>query len=220
MVLDKKRTAVDPILTFFAQRFIRINPDVFTWTSLIFALIAGLFFYLSTEPNEIIIHYLLYGSLFVFLNGLFDAIDGKIARITQTASPRGDFLDHALDRYADVCIIGGIALSAWCDTRIGVFAITGMLLTSYMGTQAQAVGLKRMYAGLLGRADRIAILIIVPIIQYIMIYYHYPYLWNLSLIEWAMIYLAVVGNITAIQRFTSTLIYFKKEKIKKRRGKK
>ena len=35
-----------------------------------------------------------------------------------------------------------------------------------MGTQAQAVGAGREYAGLLGRADRLVVLAIVPVIQY------------------------------------------------------
>ena len=39
-------------------------------------------------------------------------------------------------------------------------------MLSYMGTQAQAVGAGREYAGLLGRADRLIVLMLVPIIHY------------------------------------------------------
>ena len=38
--------------------------------------------------------------------------------------------------------------------QIGVFALTGVLMSSYLGTQAQAVGVGRYYGGILGRADR------------------------------------------------------------------
>ncbi len=38
--------------------------------------------------------------------------------------------------------------------QIGVFALTGVLMASYLGTQAQAVGVGRYYGGLLGRSDR------------------------------------------------------------------
>lgn len=214
MVLDKKRDSIDPILHFFAKNLSRFNPDVFTWIALLFAALSGFFFYISTPDNELIRYYLFFASIFVFLNGLFDAIDGKIAKLNKTTSLRGDFLDHALDRYADVCIVGGIALSQWCDMRIGIFALVGMLLTSYMGTQAQAVGFKRMYAGLLGRADRLVILMVVPIIQHILIQMDLVFLWHFTLIEWAMIYLAIMGNFTAIQRFYSTLKHFKKIKRK------
>ncbi len=125
------------------------------------------------------------------------------------ASKRGDFLDHAIDRYADVFMVGGLALSSWCDVRIGLLAIVGMLLTSYMGTQAQAIGYKRDYSGLLGRADRLVLLMITPLIQHIILHYNFQMPWGFSLLEWVLIYFAVMGNITAVQRFYSTLEWFK-----------
>jgi archaetidylinositol phosphate synthase len=167
----------------------------------------GLFFYFSSPDFELV-NFFLYGAVFfVFLNGLFDAIDGKVAKLTNKISKRGDFLDHALDRFADVLIVGGLALSPWCRyPAIGLLAIVGMLLTSYMGTQAQAVGYKREYSGLLGRADRLALLMIAPIIQHILLYYsNFELPFGLFLLEWVLIYFAVIGNITAIQRFYSTL---------------
>lgn len=212
MVLDRKRDSIDPILYFFSKPLSRFHPDVFTWIALVFALLSGLCFYLSSPVYEKTSWFLLLGSLLIFLNGLFDAIDGKIAKLTKTSSKHGDFLDHALDRYADIFIVGGIALSMWCDLRIGFFALVGMFLTSYMGTQAQAVGYKRVYGGILGRADRLVLLIFIPIIQYMLIQIDMSFIYGFSLIEWAMIYLSIMGNITAIQRFVSTLRYFKKEK--------
>jgi len=81
-----------------------------------------------------------------------------------------------------------------------------------MGTQAQAVGHKRDYSGLLGRADRIVLLMIVPLIQHILLHYSSIQLpLGFSLLEWMLIWFAVVGNITAVQRFYSTLKYFKKK---------
>jgi len=211
MVLESQRENIDPLLSVVAKRFSKIHPNVLTWLSLVFAFIAGLFFYFSS-PNYELANYYLYGAvLFVFLNGFFDAVDGKVAKLTNSVSKKGDFLDHALDRYADVFIVGGLALnSLWCDTRIGLLAIVGMLLTSYMGTQSQAVGYKREYAGLLGRADRLVLLMIMPLIQHILLHYDFQMPWDLSLLAWVLIYFAVVGNITAVQRFYSTLKWFKK----------
>jgi len=209
MVLDKQRENVDPILLVIAKRFKKVNPNTLTWISLVFALIAGIFFYFSSPELELINFYLYGAVLFVFLNGLFDAIDGKVAKLTNKTSKRGDFLDHALDRYADVFMVGGLALSAWCRyPSIGLLAIVGMLLTSYMGTQAQAVGYKREYSGLLGRADRIVILMIAPIIQHLLLHYPIKLPLDFSLLEWVLIYFAVVGNVTALQRFYSTLKWF------------
>ena len=213
MVLDSQRKNIDPLISVFARVFLKVNPDILTWASVVAAFIAGLFFYFSTPDMELVNYFLIGAVIFVFLNGFFDAIDGKVAKLTNKASLRGDFLDHALDRYADVLIVGGLALSPWCikNPQIGLLAIVGMLLTSYMGTQAQAVGCKRNYSGLLGRADRIVLLMFAPAIQHILLYYHYQMPWGLSLLEWVLIYFAVVGNLTAVQRFYSTLRWFRKK---------
>lgn len=211
MVLDKKRDSVDPVLNVIAKRFSKINPDVLTWFALVFAVISGIFFYFSSPDQELANYYLFIAALFVFLNGFFDAIDGKVAKLAKKESLRGDFLDHALDRYADVFMVGGLALSAWCRPSIGLLAIIGMLLTSYMGTQSQAIGHKRDYSGLLGRADRLVLLMIFPVVQHIALRYPLQLPWSTTVLEWILIYFAVVGNITAIQRFYSTLKWFKKK---------
>jgi archaetidylinositol phosphate synthase len=212
MVLDRTREIADPFLIVIAKRFSHINPDILTVFALVFAGVAGVFFYFSNPAGELEKYFLFIAAFFVFLNGLFDAIDGKVAKLTNKASARGDFLDHALDRYADVIMVGGLALSPWCHHQsIGLLAITGMLLTSYMGTQAQAIGYKRDYSGLLGRADRLAFLMIFPLIQYIALHYSFQFPWNSTILEVVLIYFAVIGNITAIQRFYSTLKWFKKK---------
>jgi archaetidylinositol phosphate synthase len=80
-----------------------------------------------------------------------------------------------------------------------------------MGTQSQAVGHKRNYSGLLGRADRLVLLMVAPIIQHILLLKDFIIIWEFNLLEWVLIYFAVIGNITAVQRFISTLIWFKKK---------
>ena len=212
MVLDSQREKVDPVLLIIAKWFSGINPNVLTWISVVFAFIAGLFFYFSSPNFELLNYFLFAAALFVFLNGFFDAIDGKVAKLAHKISKRGDFLDHALDRYADVFMVGGLALSPWCRwPSIGLLAIVGMLLTSYMGTQSQAIGYKREYSGLLGRADRLVLLMIAPLVQHILLHYDLQILWGFYLLEWVLIYFAVVGNITAVQRFYSTLRWFKRK---------
>jgi len=202
---------VDPVLFVIAKRFSKVNPDVLTWLALLFAVLSGIFFYFSSVEMELLNYYLFFAALFVFLNGLFDAVDGKVAKIANKTSLRGDFLDHALDRYADVFMVGGLALSSWCRPSIGLLAVIGMLLTSYMGTQSQAIGHKRDYSGLLGRADRLVLLMIFPVVQHIALRYSLQLPWNTTVLEWGLIYFAVVGNITAVQRFYSTLKWFRKK---------
>ncbi len=212
MVLDKQRDKVDPIISIIAQKLKNVNPNHLSWLSLLFALFAGIFFYLSKPEDELINYYLYIAALFVFLNGLFDAIDGKVAKISKKSSKKGDFLDHALDRYGDVMILCGLALSLWNRYPfIGIIAISGVLLTSYMGTQSQAIGYERNYSGLLGRADRLFLLMVAPLIQHILLYYKMGIIFNFYILEWILIYFSIVGNITAIQRFYKTLKWLGKD---------
>ncbi|MCJ7562654.1 MAG: CDP-alcohol phosphatidyltransferase family protein, partial [Thermoplasmata archaeon] len=104
---------------------------------------------------------------------------------------------------ADMFILAGIALGAYCSLFVGLFAVIGVMLASYMGTQAQALGLRREYRGVLGRADRLVLLIMVPILQYILLWLGGDFsndIMGLTVIGWMMVYFGIAGNITALQR--------------------
>ncbi|MDG1545581.1 MAG: CDP-alcohol phosphatidyltransferase family protein [Candidatus Poseidoniia archaeon] len=163
MVADDYRDFGTKILMPLAN-VIPLGPMGISLLSLITALTAGYSFYVGDlDSNK---SYLLLGSLMVFLTAVFDALDGIVARERNLSSKRGDLVDHTLDRVADIIIVGGIALGPLVDMTVGFSAIIGILMLSYMGTQAQAVGAGREYAGLLGRADRLVVLAIIPVIQY------------------------------------------------------
>jgi archaetidylinositol phosphate synthase len=205
MVLDRYRNIADKFLLPIANHMLNANPNIVSGVALSFALAAGITFYVSYMTHWLLI----LAVLFTFLNALFDALDGKIARLTEKSSAKGDFLDHVLDRYADIFILGGIALSPYCNQLIGMIAVLGVLLLSYMGTQAQAVGCRREYGGILGRADRLVLLIIVPIVQFIFLIFIPDgkigvYNMRFTILEYMMIWFAIAGNITAIQRIFST----------------
>jgi Phosphatidylglycerophosphate synthase len=200
MVLDGQRGKVDFALTPVAQRLRNVNPNMISWVGLILAFISGLLMYLSFDTHYL----LLVGALVVIISGYFDALDGKVAKISGKASAKGDYLDHVFDRYADVFMIGGVAISAWCNPYLGMVALVGVLLTSYMGTQAQAVGAPRLYAGLLGRADRVVLSTLFPILQFVGIAWGYGsfdiFGYNVTWMEIMMLWFAVIGNLTAVQR--------------------
>ena len=162
VVADDYRDFGTKILTPLAKR-IPIGPMGISFLSLLTAIGAGYSFYMADLENT---NWLLLGALMVFLTAILDALDGMVARMREISSRRGDLIDHTLDRVADVIIMGGIALGPLVEITIGFAAIIGILMLSYMGTQAQAVGAGREYAGLLGRADRLVVLVMVPLIQY------------------------------------------------------
>ncbi len=142
----------------------------------------------------------LVGAGLVFANGWLDLVDGALAREHAVDSAKGDLLDHVLDRYADIVIIGGLAAGVghWL---LGFAAVTGVLMTSYLGTQAMAVGLDRVYAGLLGRADRLALVGVVAVIA---VAYPVEY-GGYTAVGWLLVVLAVVGHLTALQRFVGAM---------------
>jgi len=201
-MLDKYRDKADKILEPIASK-IDIEASILTYLSLIFAFFAGISAYFSYE-NDVL---LLLSAFFVIINGLLDALDGKIARMRGTAGKKGDFIDHAIDRFSDVFIIGGIVISPWIDKVIGVTAMATMLLVSYLGTQAQAVGYRRVYAGILGRADRIIILFIALIIQFFVPQKIYGFYF----IELVMLYFIVAGVATVMQRYHAITKWFGKK---------
>jgi len=209
MVLDSLLRAFveNSVLVRAAARFLAargISPNFISFLSFLSAVLAGSFFLIARNSASSNYLLLLAGG-FVCLNALLDALDGVVARELGTASKKGDFLDHVIDRYSDMFIIGGIVFGGYVSWQIGVIAIVGVLLASYMGTQAQAVGLNRMYGGLLGRADRIVLIIGATILTLI---YPYPIpaagLFSFSFLGWTLVIFALLCNVTALQRFVYT----------------
>jgi len=140
------------------------------------------------------------GALLVGLNGWLDLLDGALAREQDVASDAGDMLDHVLDRYADIVVVAGLAagVGGSLGYALGFAAVTGVVMTSYLGTQSQAVGLDRAYGGLVGRADRLAIM---GLVGFAAAAAPGPVAGGLGLVGWLLVALAVVGHLTALQRF-------------------
>jgi len=193
MVADDYREFGTKILNPIARN-IPLNPMGISLLSLFTALAAGYSFFIADLDNK---EWLLLGSLMVFLTAVLDALDGIVARMRDLSTKRGDLVDHTLDRVADIIILGGIALGPLVDTTIGFSAIIGVLMLSYMGTQAQAVGAGREYAGLLGRADRLVVMAMIPVVQY--------FIDEIQGINWMtlMCYIfAIVCSLSAAYRFS------------------
>jgi len=194
MTLDKYRSLADRVLNPFVTLAAKLGltPNGVSVLAIVVAAAAAGAFYLGGEQP---IFYGV-GALLVFLNGGLDLIDGALARRLEMASEAGDLLDHVLDRYADIVILVGLAAGIG-RYDIGLAAVTGVLMTSYLGTQAQAVGLDRVYGGLLGRADR---LVLISIVGAIAVVVTEP-IQGFTVVGWLLIVFAVVGHLTALQRF-------------------
>ena len=196
MALDSLRPRANRFLEIIGKPFLKIPPNIISIMSFIFALMTGFFIYEGS-------FYLIFAFIFILLSSLFDAMDGFVARKTGKASMAGDLLDHTFDRLSDIAILAGLAFSPTGSIFLGFFAVTGVLMTSYMGTQAQSVGLKRNYRGILGRADRLLYIMIFLLIQ---IFYPYSFSYFLTFTPFTtlLLWFAVAGYITMASRFVSS----------------
>jgi len=193
MTLDRLRPLATRLMAPWVRGAVAVGatPNVISIVAFVFAIGAAVAFYVATPLAYAV------GALFVVANGWLDLLDGAVARELGTDSEAGDLLDHVLDRYADVIIVAGLAAGIG-RYDLGLAAVTGVLLTSYLGTQAQAVGLDRVYGGVLGRADRLALIGFTGGLSVAV-----PAVGGFSLVAWLLALFAVVGHLTAVQRFVS-----------------
>lgn len=194
MTLDRFRPVAARVLNPFVDLSVRagLTPNAVSVGAIGLAIAAGIVFALAGETPLLY----LVGALLVFLNGWFDLLDGALARRLDTASSAGDLIDHVLDRYADIVVLVGLAAGVE-RYGIGLAAVTGVLMTSYLGTQAQAVGLDRVYGGLVGRADRLVLVGVAAVLAAFV----RGHVYNVTVIGWLLVLFAVVGHMTAMQRF-------------------
>lgn len=148
--------AIQPLVV----RMGSLDPSVLTWTSLGLAIAS--FYLLSQAGNDSAGATWIIGGVFLILvAGILDALDGALARHQGTDGAYGDFLDHTIDRVVDVGLLVAIGMNSNFvdDYSTGLLAGLLTLFGSYMGTQAQSVGLGRIYGGF-SRADRMVLTIL------------------------------------------------------------
>jgi len=141
-----------------------IDPSFLTWTSLVLSLVA---FYLVMEAglNNQGSLAIAGGVVIILVAGVLDGLDGALARHQGTDGPYGDFLDHTIDRVVDVGLLVAIGMNSSFVDNPGSGYLAGLLTLfgSYMGTQAQSVGLNRIYGGF-SRADRMVLTLVALIV--------------------------------------------------------
>ncbi|MEC8547799.1 MAG: CDP-alcohol phosphatidyltransferase family protein [Candidatus Thermoplasmatota archaeon] len=136
------------------------DPNTLTWTSLVVSLVA--FWLVANAGIDGEGALMIVGAVILIgIAGVLDALDGDLARHQGTSGPYGDFLDHTIDRVVDIGLIVAIGFNSefGVDLSLALGAALLTLMGSYMGTQAQSVGLGRIYGGF-SRADRMVITVL------------------------------------------------------------
>ncbi len=129
------------------------------------------------------------GGIFILLMGPVDALDGSMARLRGEPSEFGAFVDSVTDRYSELVIFGALLFyyiqqGEWLPALLAYLAAAGAVLVSYTRARAQSLGFETK-VGILTRFERY--LVLAPCLVF-------------NIPQVALWILAVLGNLTAVQR--------------------
>jgi CDP-diacylglycerol--glycerol-3-phosphate 3-phosphatidyltransferase len=142
---------IEKILRLFLR--FNLNPNFLTTVALFISIFAGYFFAIGK---------FIVGGILTLLSGIFDTIDGKIARMMNRVTKFGALYDSTLDRYAEVIVFFGIGVylikyGFYITSVAAVFAIGGSMMVSYIRARAEGLGFE-CNIGWMRRAERIVLL--------------------------------------------------------------
>lgn len=135
------------------------------------------------------------GAVILFA-GLFDMMDGRLARIGKMSSMFGALWDSTLDRYSELFTLFGIAmyliLNSWVTGGVLTFlAMVGSVMVSYVRARAEGLGIE-CKVGLMQRPERVVLTSLGAILCGI-----FDNLWFLVV---PIVIIAILANITAFWR--------------------
>lgn len=173
---------VDSIVIWLSN--LRIHPNILTLIGLFINVVACVLF-----ANGVF----LLGGLVIIFAGIFDIVDGEVARRTQRATKFGAFFDSVIDRYSDMVLMLGLMIWYGKIDRIFYLALTGLVLlgsvmTSYTRARAESL-IPQCKVGFLERPERIVLLIIGALTN------------RMAAVLWVM---AILSNWTVSQRIWYT----------------
>ena len=134
-----------------------------------------------------------WGGVVVIAAGLFDMVDGRVARETNQVTRFGGFFDSVLDRYSDLGVLVGLLVYYASINRnfyvvLTAIAMTGTVLVSYTRARAENI-IPKCKVGFLERPERVVLIIIGALVN------------RMAHVLWI---LAVLSNITVISRMYYT----------------
>jgi CDP-diacylglycerol--glycerol-3-phosphate 3-phosphatidyltransferase len=146
------------------------------------------------------------GGVMLLFAGLFDMVDGALARIRNQKTTFGAFLDSTLDRYSEGIVLLGVILFAlsihtsvvrtWI-VALAYIAALSSIMVSYARARAEGLGMS-LKSGLMARPERVLLLAAGLIIG------------GESWLVWTLAFLAVTSTFTAIQRIFTVWLNLQK----------
>jgi CDP-diacylglycerol--glycerol-3-phosphate 3-phosphatidyltransferase len=154
-ISDRLHHLAEPVAQVIAKT--RVTPNAITLLG--FALNIGIACLLATG------HLFLSGFLVLFA-GIFDLLDGALARVTGRSTKFGALLDSTIDRYSEAVLLFGLLvyfyfarLDATLEMILIFATIVGSMLISYIRARAEGLGLDAE-VGIMRRTVRIVTLAI------------------------------------------------------------
>jgi len=178
-----------------------LGPTFYTIVGLILALMAGVFLWFG---------HLIIGGILLFMGGLFDSMDGAVARVSGKSSKFGALLDSTFDRYSEFAVfLGFYGYLGYSYARfvefyqlVAIVALLGSVMVSYVRARSEGLGIE-CSVGFWQRPERIIALgtasIITGLLNPLLINLSYNYLHDIF-IKAVLIVLAIGTNATAITR--------------------
>ncbi|HEU5401144.1 MAG TPA: CDP-alcohol phosphatidyltransferase family protein [Terriglobales bacterium] len=170
----------------------RISPNVLTFIGLVINIGAALLFgFASADNNQP--RLFLYAGLVIIGAGIFDMVDGRVARATNQVTIFGAFFDSVIDRYSDVALFFGLLVYYARANRffyvvLVAFVMVSSVMVSYTRARAESL-IPLCKVGFMERPERIVLVIIGA-------------LWNrMAPVLWVI---AVLSLITVIHRIRYT----------------
>ena len=138
-----------------------ITPNFITTTGLLLNMVAAAIFIYAGAccPGEL--SYVGWGGGIVLFAGLFDMMDGRVARVGNMSSTFGAFYDSVLDRYSELFTLLGISYylllnDYLCGSILTSVALIGSLMVSYVRARAEGLDLE-CKVGLMQRPERVVL---------------------------------------------------------------
>lgn len=202
----------------------KVNPNTITTLGLLInCLAAGIFIYGAEKGLRNEHNYIAWGGVVILLAGLFDMIDGRLARESNHTTHFGALYDSVLDRYSELIMFLGIcwylvAHNYFLSSLFAFIAMIGSIMVSYIRARAESLGAKAD-VGMMQRPERVIIIGLAAIacgifsntvgndIRIVKPWWPIPVFETISVFTLPIVALAFLTNLTAIRR----LLYSKKE---------
>lgn len=141
--------------------WLHITPNIITFVGLLLNIVATALFVWAAayEPQNLSL--IGWGGFIILFAGLFDMIDGRLARMGNMSSAFGALWDSTLDRYSELFTLFGIAiyllLNGYVMAGVVTFtAMVGSVMVSYVRSRAEGLGIE-CKVGFMQRPERVVV---------------------------------------------------------------